>query len=354
MGSAMKKTALGLMGALLLVATAMAIAAKSSSVDTVVDRAESAGAADGQVPAPLLLDESPYELAGKLAIGEAVPENHPEVENVFQLSPNIASGSEPLGRAGLERVAAMGVKTILSVDGKTPDAETAAELGMRYVHIPIQYKTITDEQIERMAKTFRELDGPFFVHCFHGRHRGPAAAAIGRIVVDGAPREQAMAEMRQWCGTAPNYEGLYDTVAFARIPSASESTALEWDFPAAHPFEGFRHSMVEMARVSDRIKAFQRRGWAIDPEHPDVDPVNEAAILLGHFVESGKLDYVKEQPEDFQKRFALSLEDVELLHEKLQSWKADGGAGVADHSELDETFTRIWRSCKECHQAYRN
>ena len=74
-------------------------------------------------------------------------------------------------------------------------------------------------------KTFRELDGPFYVHCFHGKHRGPAAAAaLGRIAVDGVPREQAIAEMRQWCGTSEKYEGLYRTIAEVLRPDAEDAT----------------------------------------------------------------------------------------------------------------------------------
>ena len=46
----------------------------------------------------------------------------------------------------MKRLADMGVKTILSVDGKTPDVEAAKKLGMRYVHVPIQYRGITESE----------------------------------------------------------------------------------------------------------------------------------------------------------------------------------------------------------------
>ena len=42
-------------------------------------------------------------------------------------------------------IADMGVKTILSVDGKIPDAEEAAKYGIRYVHVPIRYGGITND-----------------------------------------------------------------------------------------------------------------------------------------------------------------------------------------------------------------
>ena len=33
----------------------------------------------------------------------------------------------------------------------------------------------------------------------------------------------ALAEMRQWCGTSPKYEGLYAVVASGAIPAAGET-----------------------------------------------------------------------------------------------------------------------------------
>ena len=47
---------------------------------------------------------------------------------------------------------------------------------------------INEDEIAMIAKTFREVEGPFYVHCYHGKHRGPAAAAIGRVALDGLGR----------------------------------------------------------------------------------------------------------------------------------------------------------------------
>jgi protein tyrosine/serine phosphatase len=200
-------------------------------------------------PAPLAYEGSAYDAAARVELPAPRPLDMPGLHNVFALGDNIRSGAEPADRGALEELAAWGVKTILSVDGKAPDAETAAELGMRYVHVPIQYDGIDEEELLAIAKTFREQEAPFYVHCFHGRHRGPAAAAIGRVVLDGVPRELALAEMRQWCATSKKYEGLYATVAAAEMPTARETEGFAFDFPAAHRFEGMRAVMIELART---------------------------------------------------------------------------------------------------------
>ena len=131
-----------------------------------------------------------YEAAALLRLPETPPENHPALHNVYALSENIISGGEPENEEAFRILQDMGVRTILSVDGKVPDAALAERYGMKYVHVPIQYKGITAAEVAQITKTFREQEGPFYVHCFHGKHRGPAAAAqLGRLVLDGIARE---------------------------------------------------------------------------------------------------------------------------------------------------------------------
>jgi protein tyrosine phosphatase (PTP) superfamily phosphohydrolase (DUF442 family) len=303
------------------------------------------GDAPPEAPPPLQGVGSAYDLAGKRKLEDTAPRELPGLHNVFHLSEHIISGAEPGGEEAFERLASMGVKTILSVDGKAPDREAAARHGMRYVHVPIHYSGISDDELVRIAKTFRETEGPFFVHCYHGKHRGPAAAAVGRLVLDGAPREQAIAEMRQWCGTASKYEGLYETLASGEIPSTEETAGYRWDFPATHPLGGFRNAMVEMARHWDNLVALHKRDWKADPEHPDVDARSEAAKLADLIARANGLDRVKESPEDFREWMDTSVEQSGRL---LQSLGAGEGATAA------KALRVLKQTCGSCHASYRN
>ena len=92
------------------------------------------------VPPPITLTTSAYDAATEVSLPKLAPVETDGLHNVYRLSDDIISGSEPHGEAALEDIARMGVKTILSVDGKVPDAETAEKYGMRYVHVAIQYK----------------------------------------------------------------------------------------------------------------------------------------------------------------------------------------------------------------------
>lgn len=307
--------------------------------------------ADGgpAVPPPLSTDGSAYDAALEVTLPERAPEEGPGLHNLYQLSDNILSGAEPDNEASLKALSERGIKTILSVDGKAPDAETAAKYGMRYVHVPIQYKGITGEQVAQITKTFREQEGPFYVHCFHGKHRGPAAAALGRVALDGVGRDQAIAEMRQWCGTSPKYEGLYATIASGMIPTADQTADFPFAFPPALPLEGIAGYMVELSRPYDRIKEMAKRNWEVNPDHPDLDPVNEAAVLSRLLERAPELDDLADQPDDFRQWMAESVPQGQALHAALQASRASG-----DWTAAEAALEQLSASCNACHKAYRN
>lgn len=296
------------------------------------------------------LSGTAYEAAERVKLPEVPPEEDPGLHNVYRLSRNIVSGSEPNGEEAFRFLQEMGIKTILSVDGKVPEADLAAKYGIDYVHVPIQYRGIADDEMMRISKTFREKQGPFFVHCFHGKHRGPAAAAVGRVVLDGVPREQAIAEMRQWCGTSPSYEGLYRDVAAGEIPEPRETQQYDWDFPAAHPLPGFRHAMIEVSRADDNLKYLAKHGWQPGPDHPDVDALNEAAKLAGLFERAEHMDDVTGKPADFRAWMAESVVASARLRSAIEDWK--GGAGTV--AEIDDAYQDLAASCTACHKVYRN
>jgi len=294
---------------------------------------------------------SAYDRAAVLKLPERKPDDRDGLHFLYPLSDDLISGSEPEGESAFRRLAEMGVKTILSVDGKTPEVELAAKYGIRYVHIPIQYKGITDEEMMRIAKFYREAQGPVYTHCFHGNHRGPASIAVGRIVRDGATREQAIAEMRQYCGTSPKYEGLYLAIAKGKIPTEGETASFPYEFKSAQPFKGIRKGMVEAARSFDPLKEMSKTGWKPDAEHPDLDASNESAKLAGLFAAMQDSDESRGQPADHRRWMETSAKESAALKDLLaKSKKGDAAAG----KEAVEVFRRLDKSCNDCHAVYRN
>ncbi|MEE2940967.1 MAG: sulfur transferase domain-containing protein [Planctomycetota bacterium] len=333
--------------------TAAACNASSGLVQEAPDGPRSAQVT-GQVPPPLVLESTAYEVAGSVPLPDVPPGNYPGIQNVFRLSDRIISGSEPHDAEALAQLAAWGVRTVISVDGKAPDLEGAAAAGLEYVHIPVRYGGITEDEVMQIAKSFRELEAPFYVHCFHGRHRGPAAAAIGRVALDGLERDVAIAEMRQWCSTAAKYEGLYSTVATATIPSAEETAAYDFDFAPARHAAGIREGMIVMTRVWDEVKLVEANGWQPDEEHPDIDPLRSATIFAQLLRSCDDAERPDGAGEDFEEMMAAGLDGADRLVELLTECRVEGVAPDDRLERLEAAFDLVSESCLDCHVDYRN
>ena len=307
--------------------------------------------ANASVPPPIADCDDAFAAALSTPLAPAAPLEVEGIDNVFRLSPSIVSGAEPTGPAALERLAAMGIKTVLSVDGKAPDVTTARALGMRYVHVPIQYTGVTRAELLRIAKTFRELPKPMFVHCFHGRHRGPAAAAVGRVLIDGVSREQAIAEMRQWCGTAGKYQGLYDAVATGNLPTVEETKQLDWGFDEVKRVSGVRAGMVRLTRSFDHVKALSKLDFAVDPDHPDLDAVNEATQVVQLLRDTNAIDDPRVKRKDYAEWMDQSLEHGDALIAALRDVRANEDGAL----ERANRHLRVVKNlCSTCHHVYRN
>lgn len=294
---------------------------------------------------PLELAKGAYEAAGDLRLPDRAAEDWPDLENVFHLSEQVHSGGEPLGDRAFARLAAWGVRTVISVDGSAPDHGSARAHGMQTVHIPIQYRGLSNQNVTELVKTFRELEGPFYVHCFHGRHRGPAAAAIGRIVLDGASREQVIAEMRQWCGTSPSYEGLFRCVATTAIPSGATTAEAPFDFPAAATPDNLQSWMASITRSYEYLESRASAGFTSDPAHPDLDPTREARRVSQGFEACLALEEVRSGSPDHLRQMRGALASSKALLAAIEAGdpvRADGALGT------------LSGNCSACHRAYRN
>lgn len=304
-----------------------------------------AGDPSTEVPSPLVGVEDAFELAGEVPLPDRAARAWSDLQNVYELSERVISGGEPLSPAAFARLASWGVRTVVSVDGKAPDAAGAAAHGIRVVHVPIRYSGLDEEQTLQLTKTFRELGAPFYVHCFHGQHRGPAAAALGRLVLDGAPRERVLAEMRQWCGTSPKYGGLFDSLATLTVPAPARTASYAFDFPAAAPFDGMRDAMAAITRSYENLEFLADGGFAPDAEHPDLVPVEEAKQVVAGLEACVDLEEVRTGPADQARWMAEALAESRALLAALEA---------RDAARADTALGELSATCAACHRGYRN
>jgi protein tyrosine phosphatase (PTP) superfamily phosphohydrolase (DUF442 family) len=272
------------------------------------------------------------------------------LHNVFRITEKLISGCSPDGDAAFQSLKSLGVKTIISVDGANPDLERAHKYGFRYVHVPFGYDGIPREQMLRLAKAVRDLPGPIYIHCHHGIHRGPAAAAaIHHCLDESCTVEQAIAEMHR-AGTDPRYQGLYRDVRGAARPSAKELDAISANFPETAKVPDLAQLMAQIDQRSDNLKEFKKSNWKTPPQHPDIDPPHEALQLVELFREASRLPSPR-SGEEFRHWLGQAEAKAGELERNLRRGKTKA---KTDLQVVDKVFSTLAASCTQCHAKYRD
>ena len=281
-------------------------------------------------------------------VADLAPHDYPGIHNAVAYHEGYVSGSVPEGNAGFETLAAMGIKTIISVDGAAPEVEKAKALGMRYIHLPIGYNGFDEARKMQLVRATRDsmAQGPAYIHCHHGKHRSAGAAATVAASL-GWSTPAAGVDRMKVSGTAPGYKGLYACAANASVVAASAIDAVPADFPERSKPSGFVKSMVEIDEAMDLLKAAEKAGWKTPSDHPGVVPAAEAGKLSDLLRYCGQNPRTKREPTEF----AAMMTENEARAQKLEDLLA---AGQSDAAALSAQFKLVSASCKDCHVKYRD
>ncbi len=291
------------------------------------------------------------KVAATLTEKEAGPIPKDGLHNVYRITDKLFSGSSPEGDEGFRSLKELGVRTVITVDGSRPDVERARKFGLRYVHIPFGYDGIPREQILRLAKAVRDLPGPVYIHCHHGQHRGPAAAAAVHLCLDQTcTAEQAIAEMKR-AGTDPHYTGLYAVPKSLTRPTKEELDRVPADFPEIAKVPDLAQLMVEVDSRWDNLKLIRAAGWKTPTGHADLDPPHEALQLVEQFREAGRLAQEQKRSEEFRRWLSAAEGKAKALEGALRVAK---GIPQVDRSAAEAAFRKTEAACAQCHAKYRN
>ncbi len=208
------------------------------------------------------------------------PMDAPGLENLVAYHPGFVSGSAPDGEEGLDTLASLGVRTIVSVDGAAPEVEAARERGMRYIHLPVGYDGFDDER--RLQLVRGVLDGlekgAVYIHCHHGMHRSAGAAAAVSVGAGWSSPEAAIERMRV-SGTSPRYRGLYRCAAQSTRIDAELIESVDPDLPEVDRPDDFVELMIGMDLALEHLQLVAEAGWIPPVSHPDLVPAAEAGRL---------------------------------------------------------------------------
>ena len=262
------------------------------------------------------------------------------LHNLMRVTRRLYSGGEPETGAAFAELKALGVTTVVSVDGAQPQIEMANEHGLRYVHIPIGYDGIPDEAGKSLTRLMRDVEGPIYIHCHHGRHRGPAAAAVA-CVASGVADGDAALEVLRRAGTSEKYGGLWrDVQQFQAPPEDAELPELV----SLAQVDSLTAAMAQIDRAKDHLVQAQQAVWTTVGDHPDMVAAEEALLLREAFRETRR-----HVAGDYDERFATLLAESETLAAELES-----AISRQEFQAADKHLKQLVESCQQCHSVYRD
>lgn len=260
------------------------------------------------------------------------------LDNVHRLSPRIYSGSQPESSSSFVALKRLGIGTVVSVDGAPPRVEEARQHGLRYVHIPIGYDGIPQQAQLSITRVVWQCPGRIYIHCHHGRHRGPAVAAVA-CIVEGVVNAESASEILEQCGTSPAYEGLWRDVRGFRVPP-SEVALPELVERAA--VNSLVSDMVDIDSRFNRLLEAEAEGWRIRLDSEPA-PAQDALLLKETLREASRRMTPRSNPIRSELR-----EAAEIAAELEQALQA-GATGEASHA-----LPRLREACDRCHRQHRD
>lgn len=278
--------------------------------------------------------------------------NFAHLPNAIRIHEKVISGGQPEGEEAFQKLQELGIKTIISVDGARPDLELAKKYGLKYVHLPHSYDGVPEQRGYELAKAVRDFEGPIYIHCHHGKHRSPAAAAVA-CVTAGLIDPAMASSILQLAGTNPNYRGLYESARSARKLDAAVLDELKADFPESAELTPMAEAMVHLEHTHDRVKMIAAAGWKSPASYPEIIPAQEVLLLKEHFTELLRTENVAKEPEGFQAMLRESASAAADLEVALTSWN-DSGATLPVPNALPTSLEKIATNCVACHTQYRD
>ena len=261
-------------------------------------------------------------------------------QNFRSFGNEIYAGAEPDGLSGFDALRQRGVATIVSVDGAKPNLQLARRFGMNYVHIPIGYDGVNEDQSRSLVRVAREAKRPIYVHCHHGRHRGPTAAALIGLE-DGAVTVNRALSLMNKSGTSKDYAGLWESISAFESPSDDVQLPVLFE---TYPLDDLVSTMAKMDRILDGLKQSEAIGWQTPQHDPDQNPAQMALLMREWFHE-----LARNPREGHAARMLEQLHYAERISRDLEN-----ALKVGNSDAITSSFGKLKQSCSHCHSSYRD
>lgn len=117
------------------------------------------------------------------------------LSNFAKVSDVLYRGAQPKPE-GFAELKKLGIKTIVNLRARHPDAGAIKDLGFKYYSVPTNTWSLTDKHTAQFLKIVLDpANQPVFVHCQHGSDRTGTMVAVYRIYAQKWNPENALKEL---------------------------------------------------------------------------------------------------------------------------------------------------------------
>ena len=276
----------------------------------------------------------PSLLFAGAAVWAADPLNLEGCTNARWVTPQVLVGGQPDGMIGFRSLQRQRISTVISVDGVQPDVELARRCELRYVHIPIGYGGVSDQQITTIAAAIHRLPGRVYIHCHHGKHRAPVAAAAACVALRQLSNEAGIEFLRA-AGTDFRYTGLVNSVRRSKtIHLRNLNTFREFSESVKPP------DLVEtMGQLDRTLKKLDHGVQADQPQSAARNSLTLHELLK----ELGRRKETENRPQKFRELLSQSERSAAMLNGHLRD------ADSCDTVQTRELLRAVKSGCVSCH-----
>ena len=289
----------------------------------------------------------PFKQLRVPAIQDTTPAVYDGIEQVVAYKNWLFSGSKPTGYAGFNSLHTLNVRTIICVDGTSPNLKIPELYGMKTIHIPLKYELPSEQQIIDLATAvlIGKNRGNTYIHCHHGRHRSAAAATAALLALQLSTSKELELRM-QVSETSKMYSGLWAILLTTTVVNPELCRINEPSLTSNVIPEGIVEQMTEMEFAYDNVIKLQKNNWKPIEHHPDLSPASEVGAIVEslRILQKSKLD--KNYPLDFYEKLTRSLLSAVALENSLVTTKIQ-------IDSINLQLNALERTCIACHAVYR-
>ena len=119
-------------------------------------------------------------------------------ENLYQVSPWLYRSEQPSTDL-IPLLQYHQIQNIINLRARDTDTPQFSQQALNLVHVPIHTWSISPNDLLEVMKQLQNAQAQHqnvLIHCYHGSDRTGASIAMYRIIFEGWPKEDALAEMK--------------------------------------------------------------------------------------------------------------------------------------------------------------